>query len=80
MTVLFWSLGFPPVRRGAYCCGVSVAAGVRLGAGSWLGGAVWVDKGLFTKQLDNSLNKFAIENNYLQHQVWNNFDAGQQLY
>jgi prepilin-type N-terminal cleavage/methylation domain-containing protein len=44
------------------------------------GGAVWVDQGLFMKQLKTPGDKFNISMNYIQHQVWNNFDAGQQLY
>ena len=44
------------------------------------GGAVWHDQGEFMKQLNTTGDKFQIGMNYIQHQVWNNFDAGQQLY
>ena len=42
------------------------------------GGARWVDQGLFIPQLKKGAGS-NIENNYLQHQIWNNFDADQQL-
>src|SRR5688572_19621811 len=44
------------------------------------GGAVWYDQGLFMKQLKTPGDNFQIPKNYIQHQIWNNFDAGQQLY
>ncbi|MEA2710675.1 MAG: hypothetical protein QOF78_3276 [Phycisphaerales bacterium] len=48
------------------------------------GGATWYNQGLFKKQFDyakqNGTNMFGIGGNFLQHQMWNNFDAGQQLY
>jgi len=43
------------------------------------GGARWEDQGLFMPQLQKGAGS-AIANNYLQHQIWNNFDADKQLY
>ena len=43
------------------------------------GGARWVDQGLFMKQLEQGSGS-SVGNNYLQHQIWNNFDADNQLY
>ena len=43
------------------------------------GGARWVNEGLFIPQLKKGAGS-NIANNYLQHQIWNNFDADQQLY
>ena len=45
------------------------------------GGATWVDQGLFMKQLNTGGGgMFNIAGNWLHHQIWNNLDAGQQLY
>ena len=43
------------------------------------GAARWVNEGLFIPQLKKGAGS-SIANNYLQHQIWNNFDADQQLY
>ena len=48
------------------------------------GGARWVDMGLFDPQFKsaarNGTGLFSIGGNFLQHQIWNNFDADKQLY
>ncbi len=47
------------------------------------GGARWEDQGTFKKQIDKAATSggmFTVGNNYLVHQIWNNFDADGQLY
>lgn len=44
------------------------------------GSARWADEGLFKKQFAVGTDMFSIAGNYLTHQIWNNFDAGAQLY
>ncbi|HZZ44925.1 MAG TPA: prepilin-type N-terminal cleavage/methylation domain-containing protein [Tepidisphaeraceae bacterium] len=44
------------------------------------GSARWADQGLFNKQFKVGTDMFSLAGNYLTRQIWNNFDAGQQLY
>jgi len=46
------------------------------------GGASWEDEATFKKQVTTgaTVGMFNITANYLVHQIWNNFDADQQLY
>jgi prepilin-type N-terminal cleavage/methylation domain-containing protein len=44
------------------------------------GGAIWVDYGLLKKQIEDPRNKFDKSGDFLVDQIWNNFDAGKQMY
>ena len=44
------------------------------------GGARWVDQGLYKKQLNANVSLFNPSGDYIADQMWNNFDADQQLY
>ena len=44
------------------------------------GGATWVDYGLLKKQVEDPASSFNNTGDYLVHRIWNNFDAGEQLY
>ena len=44
------------------------------------GGASWVHYDAFKKQLELDLNMFAPEQDWVHDQIWNNLDAGGQIY